>query len=59
MAFGAFGDRFDHELASANALFKYKNHFGRLILMGEWRAPHLAALRCDQQARSQVSLRCY
>ncbi|KAL1515818.1 hypothetical protein AB1Y20_002434 [Prymnesium parvum] len=35
VAFGAFGNRFDHELASTNALFKFRHEFGRLILMGE------------------------
>lgn len=34
VAFGAFGDRFDHELASINVLHSYRN-FERLILMGE------------------------
>ena len=38
MAFGAFGDRFDHELASISALFKWqlqRRAFDRLLLMGE------------------------
>ena len=34
VAFGAFGDRFDHELASINVLHRYRK-FSRLILMGE------------------------
>ena len=34
IAFGAFGDRFDHEMASVNVLHRYKR-FERLILMGE------------------------
>jgi thiamine pyrophosphokinase len=34
VAFGAFGDRFDHELASINVLHRYTK-FARLILMGE------------------------
>ena len=39
VAFGAFGDRFDHELASINALYAYRGRFRRLLLMGE---------RCDR-----------
>ena len=34
IAFGAFGDRFDHELASINVLYRYRG-FERLLLMGE------------------------
>jgi thiamine pyrophosphokinase len=34
VAFGAFGDRFDHELSALNVLHRYRN-FGRLLLMGE------------------------
>ena len=34
IAFGAFGDRFDHELASINVLHRYRK-FERLILMGQ------------------------
>ena len=34
VAFGAFGDRFDHELASINVLHRHRC-FERLILMGE------------------------
>ena len=34
IAFGAFGDRFDHEMASINVLHRYRQ-FDRLILMGE------------------------
>ena len=34
IAFGAFGDRFDHELASINVLHRY-TRFERLVLMGE------------------------
>ena len=34
VAFGAFGDRFDHEMASINVLHRYTK-FERLILMGE------------------------
>lgn len=35
VAFGAFGDRFDHELASINTLYRFCRPFDRLILMGE------------------------
>ncbi len=35
VAFGAFGDRFDHELASINVLYKFNRAFERLLLMGE------------------------
>jgi thiamine pyrophosphokinase len=35
IAFGAFGDRFDHEMASINVLHHYSSQFERLILMGE------------------------
>ena len=35
IAFGAFGDRFDHEMASINVLHRYSSQFERLILMGE------------------------
>ena len=34
VAFGAFGDRFDHELAAINMLYRFHN-FERLVLMGE------------------------
>jgi len=34
IAFGAFGDRFDHELASINVLYRFQK-FARLLLMGE------------------------
>jgi len=34
VAFGAFGDRFDHELASINVLHRFRK-FERLLLMGE------------------------
>jgi len=35
VALGAFGDRFDHELASINMLYMWQHRFERIILMGE------------------------
>lgn len=35
ICFGAFGDRFDHELAAINVLYRYRDRFDRLMLMGE------------------------
>jgi len=42
VAFGAFGDRFDHELASINVLHRFRK-FERLLLMGERMTAELLA----------------